>query len=71
MDAIIQLNRPTLQIQHVYQNRVWFMLREILTDETDPGKVMEYIRAKIFKRAADREELRKVKSGWQYAVYEE
>lgn len=71
MDDIIQLNKPTLEIQHTYQNNVWFMLWEILTDETDPDKVMEYIRTKIFKRAAEREELRKTGSGWHYAVYEE
>ena len=59
------------QIQFTYRNRIWFMLWEILTDETDRDKVMEYIREKIFKRVPGREELRKVNGGWQYAVYEE
>lgn len=61
----------TNQIQFTYKNNVWFMLWEIITDETDRDKVMEYIRTKIFKRIPDREELRKVNGGWRYAVYEE
>lgn len=86
------------QIQFTYRNRIWFMLWEILTDETDRDRVMEYIREKIYKprtlstnlsqaksarvgtgvlacrvsgTRCDREELRKVDGGWQYAVYEE
>lgn len=61
----------TNQIQFTYKNNIFFMLWEIITDEEDPEKVMEYIREKIFKRVPDREELRKTPTGWRYAVYEE
>lgn len=59
------------QTQFVHQNNVCFMMWEILTDETDHDKVMEYIREKIYKRTPMREELCKVNGGWRYKVYEE
>ena len=68
---MIVLKRKPRQIQFTYKNNIFFMLWEIITDEEDRDKVMEYIRTKIFKRVPDREELRKVKGGWRYAVYEE
>ena len=61
----------TNQIQFTYKNNIFFMLWEILTDEEDADKVREYIKERIYKRSADREELRKVRGGWRYAVYVE
>lgn len=58
------------QTQFSYKNNLWFMLWEIITDETDKENVMQYIREKLYKRTPEREELRKTKNGWQYAVYE-
>lgn len=59
------------QIQFTYKNNVFFMLWEILTDESDCDKVMEYIKERLYKGNIDRDELRKVKCGWHYAVYVE
>ena len=58
------------QVQFVYKNNLFFMLWEIVTDETERDKVMEYIREKLYKREPEQEELTKTKYGWKYAVYE-
>ena len=53
-----------------HRNNLWFMLYDIITDETDPARVMEYIRERLYKHEPYREELRKATGGWRYAVYE-
>ena len=45
------------------------MLWVILTDEEDEGKIMEYIKTRLFKREPEREELRRTSGGWLYGVY--
>lgn len=61
----------TNQSVFAYRNNLWFMRYDIITDETDPARVMEYIRERIYKHAPYIEELRKAPNGWRYAVYEE
>lgn len=59
------------QIQFTYRNNLFYMLWEILTAEEDIEAVRKYIKERIFKQVPYREELRKVKGGWHYAVYVE
>lgn len=60
------------QVQFAYKksDKLFYMQYEIITDETERDKVMQYIREKIYKREPEQEILSKTKYGWKYEVYE-
>ena len=57
------------QIHFAHRNNVWCMIWQIITD-ADRDTVQAYIRAKLYKRQPEREELVPIPGGWKYTIYE-